>query len=539
MTNTPKPKPIRVSVSQIRKYKRCARAWWYEYGPLGLKSPAKPSAQLGTQVHDILEKYLLEGTEPPATKAGRIASCGLDKLPDPAGLDIERSITLPLNDDANILCRIDMLGTDRAYIGDHKTTSDFKWAKTRAELDTDVQLLTYAYAAYHETKPENVEAELIYYRTRGLPVSMSVKTVLDWNSIEQNWAEMGELAREMAPKKACSTGESTTPNPKACGDYGGCYHADRCPFSPKNKNAFDNVLTCDNTEPVADAAQPKKDREMTKQGKTIQSIFGIAPPEAKTETAPTQTAPTQKDEIAEKMAEAGLYIDDDGKLRSIHANPPAAEAPTEPVKAPAAFQAKRKKQCTVDDLRNAADEIRNEILAAGMMKKQAVEEKLADFIAPSNVTDSRWSRFCNFLELKLDGDWFHAPEKDDDPTEEPDEKTTEAPAPVRQQKAAAIDAPFVVMVDAGFGANSPANAVTFSNFAAPYVAKLEAIENRPFYELDADYAKGSKLLAGVMTAAFRQDRPQGLVVANSGDGVFRTVLPVLERAGALVIYGRR
>jgi CRISPR/Cas system-associated exonuclease Cas4 (RecB family) len=149
-TNTPTPNSIRVSVSQTKKYMRCQKSWWYQYGPLGIKPPAKASAKLGTLVHHILEEYQSNGTEPPETKAGRIASCGLDKLPDPDGLEIERSITLPLGENSKILCRIDMLGKDRFYVGDHKTTSDFKWAKTRAELNTDVQLLTYAYAAYHE-----------------------------------------------------------------------------------------------------------------------------------------------------------------------------------------------------------------------------------------------------------------------------------------------------------------------------------------------------------------------------------------------------
>lgn len=543
MSNT----PIRVSVSQIRKFKRCQRAWWYEYGPLGLKSPAKPSAQLGTQVHDILEKYLLEGTEPPATKAGRIASCGLDKLPDPAGLEIERSITLPLNDDAKILCRIDMLGTDRAYIGDHKTTSDFKWAKTRAELDTDVQLLTYAYAAYHETKPATVDAELIYYRTRGLPVSMSVKTMLDWESIEKNWFEMGEIARDMSPKKQCPTGESTTPNPKACGDYGGCFHADRCPFSPKNfVNRLDEIVSVDKIDSVANAAQPQEDKKMSKQGKDIQSIFGIKPPEA-TETP----APAPKDEVAEKLAEAGLYYDDDGQLRSIHANPP--EAAPEPEAAPApVFQKQRKPKCTVETLKRAADQIRAEILGVGMMKEQDVREKFADFIAPSKPSDKRWDRFVNFMELKHDGDWFVAPDVETDETPEP--QTTEAPAPVVpvvpgvsekqrisnfEKGAPAIGARFVVMVGASFGAGAPSHAMSFANFAAPYIAQVEALEHKEFWRLDAEFAQGSKLLAGVMHAAFRQDPPTGLIIGDASDGVFRTVLPVLERAGALVIYGRR
>ena len=199
---------IRVSVSQINKYQRCQYKWWREYGPLQDKSPPKASAQLGTEIHDILEKFQRDGTPLPDTRAGRIAACGVDNLPDPSGLEIERSITLPLTANSKILCRIDMMGKDRPYIGDHKTTSDFKWAKTRAELDNDVQLLTYAYAAYHETRPETVDAELLYYRTRGLPVSMVVGTKLSWDTIQKNWEMIGKIAEEMAPKKNDPDGSS-------------------------------------------------------------------------------------------------------------------------------------------------------------------------------------------------------------------------------------------------------------------------------------------------------------------------------------------
>jgi len=271
---TEKTKPIRVSVSQIRKYKRCPRAWWYEYGPYQDKSPPKPAAALGSKVHDILEKYLLEGTEPPDTKPGRIASCGLDKLPDPAGLSIEESIILPLSENSKILCRIDMLGTDQFYIGDHKTTSDFKWAKTRGELNTDIQLLTYAYAAYYEDKPETVDAELIYYRTRGLPVSMSVSTSLPWDQIEKNWKDLGEIAEEMAPKKTDPTGETCTGNANACGDYGGCYHAEKCPFSPKNRNTLANNPTTDNNTRTATAEQTKG-KKMDQKTQSIREYYTV------------------------------------------------------------------------------------------------------------------------------------------------------------------------------------------------------------------------------------------------------------------------
>ncbi len=225
---------IRVSNSQISKYMRCQKKWWYSYGPLQLKEPPSKKAAMGTAVHAVLEAYLRDGTPIPDTPAGVIASVGLDKLRPAEELEIERSITLPLNEVSNMLCRIDMLGKNEPYVGDHKTTSDLKWVKTRAQVASDIQLLTYAYAGYHETKPDTVTGELIYYVREGQKVSMSVGAEFSWEDIEENWRLMGEIAREMLPRKTDPTGETCAGNPSACGDYGGCFFQDRCPVSPRN-----------------------------------------------------------------------------------------------------------------------------------------------------------------------------------------------------------------------------------------------------------------------------------------------------------------
>ena len=225
---------IRVSNSQISKYMRCQKKWWYSYGPLQLKEPPSKKAAMGTAVHAVLEDYLRDGTPIPDTPAGRIASVGLDKLRPAEELEIERSITLPLNEVSNMLCRIDMLGKNDPYVGDHKTTSDLKWVKTRTQVARDIQLMTYAYAGYHETKPATVTGELIYYVREGQKVSMSVSAEFSWEDIEENWRQMGEIAREMLPRKSDPTGETCAGNPSACGDYGGCFFQDRCPVSPRN-----------------------------------------------------------------------------------------------------------------------------------------------------------------------------------------------------------------------------------------------------------------------------------------------------------------
>jgi hypothetical protein len=541
-----------------------------------------------------LEKYQTDGIQPPDTKAGRIAACGLHNLPDPAGLEIERSITLPLSENSKILCRIDMLGTDRAYVGDHKTTSDFKWAKTRAELDTDVQLLTYAYAAYHEEKPPTVDAELLYYRTRGLPVSMVVGCKLPWATIEKNWENMGEIAEEMAPKKADPDGGSCAGNPSACGDYGGCYHAPKCPFSPQNRaatnKALDNIASHDNNI-SAEATAPKKEiKKMDNKTKKIQDIFGILPPDVAPEEDQTAAldaetskklagmvdlfggavpAQTVKDFlIRQGVAEtswpdvlkaAGVEISGQTVAAIVEKAPTPTPAPAAPE-----FQAQRSGGCTVDTLKALAAELAKKVEAAdGGISEETIRAWFAGEIAPNKITGKRWSRLVEFSGLTLDGCWFTSPDANGY-TEEPEpltgaeadraayEKKTgkkaPAPAPVPTEEetkiknltkgAPAIGNRLVVMVDAHFS-RTPAHAFPLSVWVEPYIAALEEREQKPFHILDADYGKGPKLLTGVIAAAWHQDPPVGLITMSTIHPLAGTVLPLFEKAGALIVYGRR
>ena len=593
---------IRVSVSQVKKYKRCERAWWYEYGPMKDKSPPTPSTALGSKVHDILEKYLLEGTEPPDNKAGRIASCGLDKLPDAAGLSIEESITLPLSENSKILCRIDMLGTDRPYIGDHKTTSDFKWAQTRAELDGDVQLLTYAYAAYHEEKPPKVDAELIYYRTRGLPVSMSVKTSLKWEDIKENWEKMGEIAEEMAPKKSDPNGDSCGGNSSACSDYGGCYHAPKCPFSPKNrKNTIAQVYSHDNM-PVE--TTKKETEKMDDKTKSIQNIFGIlapdAPPEAvQTTSLEESTAASLKNMVSQcggslpgetvknfliragispenypdVLTRAGVTLNPDGVVTVTAPAAPVA-APVAAPAAPAAVNTSllpekkvieyAQKRCTVETLRGVGADLAMKTRAKeGGLAEDTARAWAAGVIAPSSLSEKRWNRIVEFSGLVLDGCWLHTPDRkgytvdvEAAPTgadadraayEAKTGKTapvavavqpTATAAPVAvQPTTTALNHPFIVLVDASFN-RTPSTVMVFSVWVMTHVQTLEDREQKSFYLLDADFGKGPKLLAGVIAAALHAEAPAGVISMDSSHPLAGAVLPLFERAGALIIYGR-
>lgn len=100
---------------------------------------------------------------------------------------------------------------------------------------------------------------------------------------------------------------------------------------------------------------------------------------------------------------------------------------------------------------------------------------------------------------------------------------------------AAIANNLVVLVDCLFASGIPSNAVPFNLWVKPYIDKVEAMQKQQLFMLDLDYGKGTKFLVGVITSAFNQDAPQGLITMSSDDAHAKAILPLFIRAGATVI----
>lgn len=578
-------KNIRVSVSQLGKYKRCELMWWNEYGPLKIKPPPKPNQALGSDVHKCIEDYMLEGTPFPKNKAGRIASAGLDKLPDPNSVEIEKNFTMPLTSKSNILCRIDLMGKDRAYIADHKTTKDFKWAKTRSELESDVQLLTYAYAAYHETKPHEVDVELIYYRTTGMPVSMKISNTVSWEAIQENWEAIGEIADEMAGKVNDPTGENCKPNTSACKDFGGCFHAPNCPFAntgKKSPKTFTELIKNDYNR----TAKPKNSRtqettkgknEMPKTAEEVQIALGILSPDAPPEVLQTEAL---LNSVAKKYKEL-LDVFDSVPIPFTTVSQFFIKHGVSEDKIPFVVEraeelgnnkdvemeleqggdvfnftnSNKKRKCDNDALHVYARQLAKEFPRG--CTYDIFEKRIKEILAPNKVTDSRRQRLLEYSGVQIVSNKAAAFVEEPTPTPKPAadldraeyEKKSGRKAPVATQPAvetleeldqrvnprAAIANNLVVLVDCLFASGIPSNAVPFNLWVKPYIDKVEAMQKQQLFMLDLDYGKGTKFLVGVITSAFNQDAPQGLITMSSDDAHAKAILPLFIRAGATVI----
>ena len=215
-----------VSASQIKTYRRCSRKWWFEK-IAGFRSPSSPAAELGRAIHAELETYLLGGDRPTSP----IALAGMHHLPDPSSnLLVEAELSYTKGLAVPAIGFIDLVELDNRRITDHKTTSDFKWAKTEYELAADLQAIIYSkFAGEHLFAGSgDIVFRHIYYRTRGTPASMTSQVTLTADHLEEKFQGISTSVDAMVEDSRAEEPGDVEYNPLACSDYGGCSFRGEC-----------------------------------------------------------------------------------------------------------------------------------------------------------------------------------------------------------------------------------------------------------------------------------------------------------------------
>lgn len=168
-----------ISPSMITTYQSCQRLWYITY-ILGIRSEPSEAQKLGLDVHAILEAYYKHLTPCPPTKAGKIAASGIHTLPkEDTVLGIEKELFFK---DASkpywFRGIVDLVGPLGPL--DHKTTSNFRWAKTPEELREDPQAIIYTaiwkLLIGHLKLPNTFkQAQWTYFLTNDTPRAKAVK----------------------------------------------------------------------------------------------------------------------------------------------------------------------------------------------------------------------------------------------------------------------------------------------------------------------------------------------------------------------------
>lgn len=229
------------SASQLKTFDLCERKWVLE-NLYKLRPPETLALKLGTALHKQIEDWYLLGIVPPSL----LAQAGLKNCP-PKGsglIAIEKSLTDPslkINE-TPFFGFIDLIFqpvgvTDWVRIIDHKSTKGLGWAKSEKDLETDIQMGSYAHWAF-EASPEleRVEAWHNYLDTTSTATTLPVPSQFTRPQARDLWETkivpaaqaMQGISVQAVESKDIDFFERATPNEDSCNAFGGCKFKPLC-----------------------------------------------------------------------------------------------------------------------------------------------------------------------------------------------------------------------------------------------------------------------------------------------------------------------
>lgn len=268
-----------VSSTQIDSWDLCERKWGWRY-IAKLREPQGAAAALGTECDDTqLQPYLRDGRDIDyRRRSGNIVQPGLIFLPAPKapGIEVQRHFVMPggqrpvfssvrrevvghtkprfgLQGFIDLWAPNGIVMPDAAYdpkqgsrvfndgytppvVGDFKTTGNWKYQKTAEDLAVDTQAQLYAAWALRETDAPVVDLIWIYFGTKGAHKAKRTHLRVYRDQVALQLERINTSAIAIyGHRKAQTDPLQLTPNPAACGKFGGCPYESKCNLSPGQK----------------------------------------------------------------------------------------------------------------------------------------------------------------------------------------------------------------------------------------------------------------------------------------------------------------
>jgi hypothetical protein len=226
------------SPSEIDIFDLCKRKWAWRY-LAKIYPPPNKSAQLGLDNHDELEDYVKEKKVPQSD----ILIPALEHFPLPGdNIIAERMIGVEITIDGETFAfhgKIDV--TDQNFkvprYYDLKTTGDFKWAKSKEDLEEDSQTTIYGLAILVEADADSVTAKWVYARTnkpyKAHPVELDLTKEQILNTLKEKILPLAREINQLLEEKPLA--KEVTPDFTSCSAFGGCPHQERCDATAKQK----------------------------------------------------------------------------------------------------------------------------------------------------------------------------------------------------------------------------------------------------------------------------------------------------------------
>ncbi len=318
-----------VSPSQIATWYECQRKWAWRHIAKIVLPPHKSAAQ-GTDTHSQLEEYLGGGALDWSRPSAYFADSALPLLPPPLskGMQLEHHFTFQSAGGYIYHGYMDVVGPDSSifpgissllaegnldlipFVSDHKTTSNFTYAKTEADLRTDPQGVIYAKAVF-SMYPSAMQADLIwtYMATKGARKAKRVHLRVLRGDVEKEFERIELAAAEIAATHLASTNPLDLPATlSACGGYGGCPYRANCTdlstLNPEGKKMSESTQSMFDalTQKLPAAERPASDplgwltaAKDPGPGKPSADLLSslLIPSSA----APTQTVPQEENDV--------------------------------------------------------------------------------------------------------------------------------------------------------------------------------------------------------------------------------------------------
>lgn len=234
-------KPVKLSASQIKLFKRCQRKWGFRYVD-GIVGPSTPAQQFGTDTHTVLENYLKHGVWKGDADHVAVAKQGLEALPKPGVALVEHPFALPiLGGDALLRGVIDaVVSKPPTRVIDHKITSDLKYRMSEKKLQLDEQQIIYTYVAFNMLGAEQVQTSWLYYGAKKAKTPTTRPRKPSGFKITSGSFDRDDNQRlfdaRVLPTAALMTekkhfvvsANELEPNQDACMDFNGCEYLNRC-----------------------------------------------------------------------------------------------------------------------------------------------------------------------------------------------------------------------------------------------------------------------------------------------------------------------
>ena len=237
-------KPPRYSATRVKTFVECPRKW-HLYNVRGWDDTLEeqgynPAFEFGTKMHAVAEDWLKKGTPPPDNEFGEAFAPGVKYWPAPKTTDLVTEHGFEISTFSDVCFRgvIDVLHVDgdHALVGDHKTTSNLKYAMTPEQLSKDIQAIAYGYYAVVAFNVQNVTLRWVYY-SKKKPQAKCVEVTLPCQHFIKRWGEIMEKSKKMLDQwTKHDYPENIAGNENACDNYGGCEFRAQCKKLKKEKD---------------------------------------------------------------------------------------------------------------------------------------------------------------------------------------------------------------------------------------------------------------------------------------------------------------